>query len=34
MVMRDRKLLTINELQVLEKAREYGESVKASLGMK
>lgn len=32
-VMRDRKLLTIDEPQVLEKAREYGKSVKASLGM-
>lgn len=32
-VMRDHKLLTIDEPQVLEKAREYGRSVKASLGM-
>jgi 5-methylthioadenosine/S-adenosylhomocysteine deaminase len=32
-VMRDRKLLTVNEPAVLEKAREYGKSVKASLGM-
>ena len=32
-VMRDRKLLTVNEPQVLQKAREYGKSVKASLGM-
>jgi len=32
-VMRDRKLLTINEPAVLEKAREYGKAVKASLGM-
>lgn len=32
-VMRDRKLLTVNEPQVLEKAREYGKLVKASLGM-
>ena len=32
-VMRERKLLTIDEPRVLEKAREYGESVKASLGM-
>ncbi len=32
-VMRDRKLLTINEPEVLEKAREYGKSVKSSLGM-
>jgi len=32
-VMRDRKLLTINEHDVLQKAREYGKSVAASLGM-
>jgi 5-methylthioadenosine/S-adenosylhomocysteine deaminase len=32
-VMRDRKLLTVNEQQVLEKAREYGKQVRASLGM-
>ena len=32
-VMRDRKLLTIDEPKVLEKAREYGESVRKSLGM-
>jgi hypothetical protein len=32
-VMRERKLLTVDEAQVLEKAREYGKSVKASLGM-
>jgi 5-methylthioadenosine/S-adenosylhomocysteine deaminase len=32
-VMRDRKLLTVDEPHVLEKAREYGKSVKASLGM-
>jgi 5-methylthioadenosine/S-adenosylhomocysteine deaminase len=32
-VMRDHKLLTIDEPAVLEKAREYGESVKKSLGM-
>jgi 5-methylthioadenosine/S-adenosylhomocysteine deaminase len=32
-VMRDRKLLTIDEPRVLEKAREYGKSVKVSLGM-
>jgi 5-methylthioadenosine/S-adenosylhomocysteine deaminase len=32
-VMRDRKLLTVDEPQVLEKAREYGKSVKMSLGM-
>ncbi|MFZ0732642.1 MAG: amidohydrolase [Candidatus Sulfotelmatobacter sp.] len=33
-VMRDRKLLTLDEPKILEKAREYGTSVKASLGMK
>ena len=32
-VMRDRKLLTIDEARVLEKAREYQKSVSASLGM-
>ncbi len=32
-VMRERKLLTIDEPAVLEKAREYGKSVAASLGM-
>ncbi|HET7890401.1 MAG TPA: amidohydrolase family protein, partial [Candidatus Sulfotelmatobacter sp.] len=32
-VMQDRKLLTIDEPRVLEKAREYGASVKKSLGM-
>jgi len=32
-VMRDRKLLTIDEPRVLEKAREYGKSVSKSLGM-
>ena len=32
-VMRDRKLLTVDEPKVLEKAREYGKSVKTSLGM-
>ena len=32
-VMRERKLLTIDEAKVLGKAREYGKSVKASLGM-
>lgn len=32
-VMRDRKLLTVDEPAVLEKAREYGESVKKSLRM-
>jgi 5-methylthioadenosine/S-adenosylhomocysteine deaminase len=32
-VMRDRKLLTVDEPAVLEKAREYGMAVKKSLGM-
>src|SRR5580704_11884570 len=32
-VMRERKLLTVDEPAVLEKAREYGKSVKVSLGM-
>lgn len=32
-VMRDRKLLTLDEPKILEKAREYGTSVKTSLGM-
>ena len=32
-VMRERKLLTVDEAAVLEKAREYGKSVGASLGM-
>jgi len=32
-VMRNRKLLTVDEPSVLEKARGYGKSVKASLGM-
>jgi len=32
-VMRDHKLLTVDEPRVLEKAREYGRAVKASLGM-
>jgi 5-methylthioadenosine/S-adenosylhomocysteine deaminase len=32
-IMRDRALLTIDEPKVLDKAREYGKSVKASLGM-
>jgi 5-methylthioadenosine/S-adenosylhomocysteine deaminase len=32
-VMRSRRLLTIDEPRVLEKAREYGKSVSASLGM-
>jgi 5-methylthioadenosine/S-adenosylhomocysteine deaminase len=32
-VMRDRKLLTVDEPAVIEKAREYGNAVKKSLGM-
>ncbi|HLZ40193.1 MAG TPA: amidohydrolase [Candidatus Sulfotelmatobacter sp.] len=32
-VMRNRKLLTVDEPAVLQKAREYGEAVKKSLGM-
>src|SRR4051794_29365447 len=32
-LMRDRRLLTIDEPRALEKAREYGKSVKSSLGM-
>jgi 5-methylthioadenosine/S-adenosylhomocysteine deaminase len=32
-VMRDRKLLTVDEPAVIDKAREYGASVKKSLGM-
>src|ERR1022692_274128 len=32
-VMRERKLLTVDEPRVLEKAREYGKSVRVSLGM-
>ena len=32
-VMRERKLLTVDEPRVLEKAREYGSAVKKSLGM-
>jgi 5-methylthioadenosine/S-adenosylhomocysteine deaminase len=32
-VMRDRKLLTVDEPAVIEKAREYGAAVKKSLGM-
>jgi hypothetical protein len=31
--MRERKLLTVDEPNVLQKALEYGKSVKASLGM-
>jgi 5-methylthioadenosine/S-adenosylhomocysteine deaminase len=30
-VMRDKKLLTLNEPEILAKAREYGEKVEASL---
>jgi 5-methylthioadenosine/S-adenosylhomocysteine deaminase len=33
LVMRDRKLLTVDEPAVLEKARDYGNAVKKSLGM-
>jgi 5-methylthioadenosine/S-adenosylhomocysteine deaminase len=33
-VMRDRKLLTVNEEQAIEKAREYKKTIAASLGMK
>jgi 5-methylthioadenosine/S-adenosylhomocysteine deaminase len=32
-VMRDRKLLTVDEAAVMEKAREYGAAVAKSLGM-
>jgi 5-methylthioadenosine/S-adenosylhomocysteine deaminase len=32
-VMQDHLLLTVDERKVLEKAREYGKSVKSSLGM-
>ena len=32
-VMRDRKLLTVNEEQAMAKAREYKKSIAASLGM-
>src|SRR5215469_2285525 len=32
-VMRDRKLLTLDEPSILEKARQFGESVKTSLGI-
>jgi len=32
-VMQDHRLLTVDEEKVLEKAREYGKAVKASLGM-
>src|SRR5882757_6337763 len=32
-VMRDRKLLTVNEAEVMAKAREYKKSIAASLGM-
>ncbi len=33
-VMRDRKLLTVNEEEAMAKAREYKKSIAASLGMK
>jgi len=33
MVMRDRKLLTVNEVEAIAKAREYKKSIAASLGM-
>jgi 5-methylthioadenosine/S-adenosylhomocysteine deaminase len=33
LVMHDRKLLTVNEQEAIAKAREYGKSVAASLGM-
>jgi 5-methylthioadenosine/S-adenosylhomocysteine deaminase len=32
-VMRDRKLLTINEAEVMAKAREYKKTIAASLGL-
>jgi 5-methylthioadenosine/S-adenosylhomocysteine deaminase len=32
-VMRDKKLLTLNEPEILSKAREYGTKVKSSLGL-
>jgi len=32
-VMRDRKLLTVNEAEAIAKAREYKKTVAASLGM-
>lgn len=32
-VMRDHRLLTVDEAKVIDRAREYGKSVKASLGM-
>jgi hypothetical protein len=31
--MRDRKLLTLNESEILAKAREYQKSIAASLGL-
>jgi hypothetical protein len=31
--MRDRKLLTVNEVEAIAKAREYKKSIAASLGM-
>ena len=33
-VMRDRKLLTVNEEDAMAKAREYKKTIAASLGMK
>ena len=33
-VMRDRKLLTVNEEDAMAKAREYKKSIAASLGMR
>jgi hypothetical protein len=32
-VMRDRKLLTVNEEQAIQKAREYKKTIAVSLGM-
>jgi 5-methylthioadenosine/S-adenosylhomocysteine deaminase len=32
-VMRDRKLLTVNEQEAIAKAREYKKTIAASLGM-
>ena len=34
LVMKDHKLLTVDEEAAIAKAREYGKSVAASLGMK
>jgi 5-methylthioadenosine/S-adenosylhomocysteine deaminase len=33
LVMRDRKLLTVNEEQAIQRAREYKKTIAASLGM-